>query len=63
MLERAGWGSGGQCHGRAQLVCKVGDWPHSRSQPSSATSASPRGGDKQLWAGGGDSLPVCVRHS
>lgn len=62
MPGRAGWGSGGECQGRAQLLCKV--WaqherPESRSQPSSATDAPPRGGDKQLWGGGGGSL-LCV---
>lgn len=62
MLGRAGWGSGGQCQGGAQLECKVWtrhEWPHSRSQPSYATTASPRGGDKQLWRAAGDSLLVC----
>lgn len=66
MLGRAGWGSGGQCQGGAQLECKVWtrhEWPHSRSQPSYATTASPRGGDKQLWRAAGDSLLVCVHHS
>lgn len=63
MLGRTRWSSGGECQGRAQLLCKVWtqhEWPHSRSQPSSATSASPRGRYKQLWGGGGGSLLVCV---